>query len=135
VKVSEAESFTRESRKDAGIQRVEHNRKWRRDAEKLARDFVAWDGEGYNADDRHYYSLFGNSLGGRVQKPSLSWRDCINLLLAAPKDCIHVIYAGTYDVVMMFRDEPIITRLLKGQPVKYEGYRLLYRKGEVSTSY
>lgn len=142
MKVQHAERISRQGRSDAGTtgQRktyvnkgrrvVEVNRQDRRNQEKLDKPFVAWDGEGYNDATGHHYSLFGSSLGARVEKPSLTWRDCIRLLLESPKEAYHAIYAGTYDVVMMFRDTPIIAALLKGDPVKYQGYRLLYRKSK-----
>lgn len=96
----------------------------------MDKPFIAWDGEGYNRDGKHFYSLFGNSLGARVHKDSLHWKDCINLLLDSPRDAIHVIYAGTYDVVMMFKDTPIVQRLLEGKPTRWRDFRILYRKGK-----
>lgn len=127
----ETEPYTRQQRNDHGTRKVERNHAERRHDRKQAKPFVAWDGEGYNdADGNHFYSLFGNSLGARVQKASLTWRDCVRLLLASPKGANHVIFAGTYDVVMMFKDTPIAARLMQGQPIRFDGYRILFRKGK-----
>ena len=132
--IDESEPITRAPRKDKigrGRQyRKDQAKQARRDEAKQHKPFVAWDGEGYNRDGRHYYSLFGNSLGATVSKPSLTWKDCISLLLASPKDAYHVIYAGTYDIVMMFRDTPVVARLLEGRVVRYGNYRMLYRRGK-----
>lgn len=122
---------TRRPYSNKGRRVVEVNRADRRNGNKLDRPFVGWDGEGYTLPNGHHcYSLFGSSLGARVEKPSLTWRDCIRLLLESPKDAYNVIYAGTYDVVMMFRDTPVIKRLLSGAPTKLEHYRLTYRKSK-----
>lgn len=94
------------------------------------RPFIAWDGEGYNHDGRHHYALFGNSLGARVTKPSLTWKDCVLLLMDSPKEANHVIFAGTYDVVMMFRDTPVINAMLDGKTVILNGYKIVFRRGK-----
>lgn len=134
MQVVETEPYARKQRTDHGTRKVEINYDERRKQNyhdiKMGKPFVAWDGEGYTRDGKHYYALFGNSLGARVERESLTWRDCVNLLMASPKDALHVIFAGTYDVVMMFRDTPIIETLLKGTPVKFAGYRILFRRGK-----
>ena len=134
MRVDEAEPIIRQVRCDKvgrGKQyRKDQKKQVKRNIAKLDKPFIAWDGEGYNKDGRHYYSLFGNSLGATVTKPSLHWKDCIDLLLASPKGAYHVIYAGTYDIVMMFRDTPVVARLLEGRIVRYGDYRMLYRRGK-----
>lgn len=89
--------------------------------------FIAWDGEGYTDETgQHHYQLFGNSCGDRISATSLGWKECFELLLSAPKVANHVIYGGDYDVIMMTRDMPfpVKDRLLRGLPVRYEGYRM-----------
>lgn len=102
----------------------------RRKRTNRERPFVAWDGEGYTVNGKHHYALFGNSLGARVTKPSLTWRDCITLLMESPKEANHVIFAGTYDVVMMFRDTPVIKSMLEGKAVIINGYKITFRRGK-----
>jgi len=137
MRAEEAEGFTRTTRRDRGGRRATYagkdtgpSKEEQRAERKRTLPFIAWDGEGYNDSTGHHYSLFGNSLGARVEKPSLDWMDCIRLLMESPKEAYHVIYAGTYDVVMMFRNESCVAELLKGNPVRYKGYRLVYRKSK-----
>lgn len=103
------------------------NRK--RNTKRRDRPFIAWDGEGYTVAGSHHYALFGSSTGLRVSG-RLTWRDCMRLLFEADADAHHVIYAGTYDVVMMFRDTPIAAQLLKGETVVLEQYRLRFLRGK-----
>jgi hypothetical protein len=62
------------------------------------REFIVWDGEGPRDTG---YSLFGNSKGHEICKPSLRTRDCFKLLLDTARRYpygIHVIFGGNYDV-------------------------------------
>lgn len=114
--------------------RVRPNREKRADRESRLRPFVAWDGEGYTVESgNHYYSLFGNSLGVTVTGPNLTWRDTLPLLMNAPKMAYHVIFAGTYDFVMQFRNRPEISALLHGHTVNIENYRLRFLRGKMLT--
>lgn len=93
------------------------------------RPFVAWDGEGWTDDDGdHHYMLFGNSLGDVEQDRSLSYRRCFECLLNRSGDGIHVVYGGTYDVIMMTKAMPvrILERLRKGKVTTFGGYRMLW---------
>lgn len=121
-----------------------------RDIERLNRPFVAWDGEGITILGRkarparngkpavpevpshHVYTLFGNSLGARVTGTDLTWRECFPLLMESPV-AHHVIYSGTYDVVMMLRDQPklVMRRILSGQPTYVGQYRIQFRKSKM----
>ena len=95
------------------------------------RPFIAYDGEGYTtADGKHVYALFGNSLGQRISG-NLCWRQVLPLLFAAPKEANHVIYSGTYDVVMLFRRELQIQMLLRGKVVNLDQYRIHYLRGKM----
>jgi len=95
--------------------------------------FVAWDGEGYNGPTAHNYSLFGNSLGNSVQGASLDYRDCLPLLLASPSKAIHVIYAGTYDVTMMFRNVKQRQSIMSGRWTTVDRYRVRFLRGKMLT--
>lgn len=95
--------------------------------------FIGWDGEGYNANGQHRYALFGNSLGSQVQGTSLDYQDCFPLLLEAPAEAIHVIYAGTYDVTMMLRNTREAQSIMRGQWVSLGRYRLRFLRGKMLT--
>jgi len=116
-------SIKRKKRNDAtGITRL---------MEQRSKAFIAYDGEGYTTPNgEHIYALFGNSLGARITG-SLNWRNCFPLMFAAPKNAHHVIFSGTYDVVMMFKDEELITRLLQGKPCYFDQYRVTYLRGKM----
>lgn len=76
-------------------------RKARADREYLKRQFLAWDGEGCNVNDKHRYVLLANSVGDRiVRRLGLSTAECLDLLLRTKErypDAIHIIYGGGYD--------------------------------------
>lgn len=107
---------------------------WRtvRDDTRRNRPFIAWDGEGYTDDNgEHHYSLFGSSTGLRVSGDDISWKECLPLLFEAPKAAYHVIFAGTYDVTMMFRNLFGARKLLSGQPCRInKQYRATFYKGK-----
>lgn len=93
--------------------------------------FIAWDGEGYtDTEGVHHYNLFGNSEGSYVQGASLSYEQCFELLLstAAQHDAIHVIFAGTYDLVMMIHSLPKAKcqRIMSGKPTWIGPYRVQF---------
>lgn len=94
------------------------------------KQFIAWDGEGFNRDDgSHQYCLFGNSLGKHVTG-DLSWRQCFKLLFQAPNNAHHVIFAGTYDVIMMFQHDRKVAWLLKGHTIRVGSYRVRFLRGK-----
>lgn len=99
-------------------------------ANARTKPFIGWDGEGYTVAGNHHYALFGNSDGLRISG-RLDWRTCLPLLFNAPRNAHHVIFAGTYDCVMMFRHHPEIDRLLHGQPVYMDQYRVTFLKGKM----
>jgi hypothetical protein len=78
------------------------NSKWETDARYLAREFLAWDGEGItNADGSHSYVMLANSEGGYLADPDgLSTPACFSFILSETAKYpgrIHVIYGGGYD--------------------------------------
>lgn len=135
MKLQTDTTIERQERSDNGVKKIPRNWKERRHdtimASQQDKPFIGWDGEGYtDPTGRHHYALFGNSLGQAIKGTDLGWKQCINLILDSPKEAYHVIFAGTYDIVMMFRDTPVIQELLRGQIVIYQGYRLLFRKSK-----
>lgn len=121
------------TRADKGSMRVLDKAK--RTARKPYQDlqFVAWDGEGGTVGDDHRYLLFGNSLGTTIEDVILSWRDTFPVIMAAPKEAIHIIYSGVYDFVKMTDQLPteIADRLLKGEPTYLGVYRVRYLRGKM----
>lgn len=132
VAISEG-SDTSLKRRDAGTQKV-LDRKTVKARHHDARDkrFIGWDGEGCTIDGVHHYQLFGNSDGLRIKHDSLTWEHCFALIMASPADAIHVIFAGTYDVVMMIRTLPteLCERILKGNPTYVGQYRVHFFRGK-----
>lgn len=100
-----------------------------RDIDRRHKPFIGWDGEGFSLDGTHHYALFGSSAGLRI-RGNLDWQSCLPLLFQSPKDAHHVIFAGTYDVVMMFRNAPRVDYLLKGFPIYLNEYRVQFLKGK-----
>jgi len=96
--------------------------------------FVAWDGEGGNdANGTHRYLLFGNSDGARVvSETGIGWLEALDLLMQSPKNAIHVVFAGTYDVVKMFEtaSPKQLDRLHGSQPVYFDRYRVWWLRGK-----
>jgi len=123
MKVQTVDQPLRKTRSD----KVGHTRTLNRHNRK----FIGWDGEGYTVNGKHYYGLFGNSEGARLTSPSLSWRECLQALFKSDGNAHHVIFAGTYDVVMMFRNEPQIWGMLKAQTVYLDQYRITFLRGKM----
>ena len=78
----------------------------------VAKEFIAWDGEGVTVKGDHRYVIFANSEGDSIVNPKgLSTQSCFDLLLnRAEKNpsAIHVIFAGSYDANMILK--PTLTR-------------------------
>jgi hypothetical protein len=111
----------------------------------LTAPFIAWDGEGADVLDvykshvyNHRYVLLMNSEGNITSDPAgLSTVACFRALLQSathnPK-AINVVFGGSYDANMMFKDIPIelLRKLHKGKRIiwKYsprEVYSIEYR--------
>lgn len=103
------------------------------------REFVGWDGEGYNAYEvdslgvctiRHRYMLFGCSSGLRcIRGINLETQECLDLVLEVERenpDVYHVGFAFEYDVNMILGSLPwrmLAVLKITGQ-VKWKGYRI-----------
>lgn len=101
----------------------------------LRREFIAWDGEGYNHGDEHRYAILANSVGDVISDENgLSTLDCFHLILDTEcrKDAIHVIYGGGYDFNMMLRDMPreLLQELYDAGTVEWEGFKVTWRIGK-----
>lgn len=129
------ESHRTLERSDKGYKRViEPARKKRHHHEHRDHRFIGWDGEGGNDENGHHrYLLFGNSDGLRVSNPDgVGWAQALELLMQSPKDAIHVVFSGTYDVVKLFGNGNRAQRLRmhQGQPVYFGRYRVWWLRGK-----
>jgi hypothetical protein len=89
----------RKQRYEKNHDKREHNR-----PPMHEREFIVWDGEGPKDTG---YSLLGNSEGMEICKPSLSSKECFDLLLESAKRfpyTINVSFGFTYDASCMFKD-------------------------------
>lgn len=106
------------------------------------RDFVGWDGEGYSAwpvdsqgvcyGKKHFYCLFGNTLGLSQESVSLGTLECLELLIESKErnpDVINISFAFDYDVNMILgdMDERHLRKLRKYGVVYWWGYRIEHR--------
>lgn len=98
----------------------------RRHRESKLRRFVAWDGEGisYTPGQAQSYVLFGNSDGQRICSTDLGTVECLELLLSAKRDAIHIGFALGYDFNMILKDLPhrSLWRLYRTGEIRWSGY-------------
>jgi len=100
--------------------------KYYRDQKFRDREFVAWDGEGYNdwilhdndgfgprglldGHWEHKYMLFGASTGDRIIGPNLSTSQCLELIVSVRTenpDTYNITFSFEYDVNMILKDLP-----------------------------
>lgn len=106
----------------------------------LDRAFIGWDGEGITLEDgSHLYTLFASSVGHHLQDDSgLSTRSIFDCLIQAKidhGDAIHVIYGGSYDFNMWFKDmsQSHINRLYESGACFWGQYRIAWRRGKSLT--
>lgn len=95
----------------------------------VARDFIAWDGEGITGEnDYHPYCLFGASTGERIKYIDLSTEDCLDLIMevGTAHKGIHVGFSFGYDVNMILKDLPIraLNMLRKHGKCYWHGYEI-----------
>ena len=99
--------------------------------DKGLRPFVAWDGEGVKDGDEFPYSLFGSSLGWRVQALNLTTLDCLELMMETERACpeaIHFGFAFGYDVNMILRELPLpqLINLRAYNRTRFENFSIEY---------
>jgi hypothetical protein len=96
--------------------------------------FVAWDTEGVTIDGVHRTVLVGNSDGAELSNPEgLSGLQLARFMLRnADKAAIHIIFAGSYDAVMMVKgfSENQRRRFCTSQVVKVRDVRFDFRKSK-----
>lgn len=103
----------------------------------MEREFVAWDGEGYNADPladyTHRYALLANSDGAtRKEYFGLDTETIFDMFLNARKGPINVGYGLNYDANMWLKDvdrESLETLYREGWVV-WNRYRINWRPGK-----
>lgn len=108
-----------------------------RDGEYLAKEFVAWDGEGGNeSDGSHTYFLLANSDGASIShRNGLFTISVFESLLSARKGVIHIGYGLSYDINMWLRDlsKESLTELYTVGKTRWAGYYLEWRGGKSFT--
>jgi hypothetical protein len=112
-----------------------------RDRRFEEREFIGWDGEGYNAYEvdsqgvcipRHRYMLFGCSAGYRhITSIDLGTQECLDLVLEIERenpDAYHVGYSFEYDVNMILKDLPwrMLAVLKITGHVRWKGYKIAH---------
>ena len=102
------------------------------------REFIGWDGEGYNAYvvapngdawASHRYMLFGCSSGPYITSIDLGTAECLELILQVERenpDAYNVGFAFEYDANMILRDLPwrMLAVLKITGKVRWNGYRI-----------
>lgn len=100
----------------------------------LAKEFVAWDGEGYNKDDgTHVYNLLASSDGNRLTNvDGIPTHEAFDLFLAGRTGVINIIYGGSYDFNMILRDmsREHLEHLYHHGFVKWHGYFVKWKRGK-----
>ena len=101
--------------------------------------FVSWDGEGITPPKAHQqdYVMLGTSaratpLRNHFGIPTLDALAYIIQVERENPDAIHVAFAFSYDTEMILKDIPPgrMRRLYKTGVIKWEGYRIEYRRGK-----
>ena len=113
------------------------NKRRQEDREYLAREFIAWDGEGFTDDSgTHLYTLLASSDGDRTENVNgIGTADAFELLLSCKRRnprAIMVGYGLGYDVNMILRDltTDLLHRLYKTGSVRWLWYRIAWRDGK-----
>lgn len=101
----------------------------RKQNQKTACEFVAWDGEGVKTTSGSNYALFGNSRGEYICKDNLSTEQCLEFMLncaTADRNVKHIGFAFDYDVNMILADLPrrSLDKLRVTGHTTYLGYRI-----------
>lgn len=100
-------------------------------------DFIAWDGEGRELASRHRYILLANSRGGTIENSEgLGTKEILDFMVREYQSrTINIFYSFGYDIQQIIHDVPDddLLRLLKGQHIFFEGYRLQYFANKIFT--
>lgn len=107
-------------------------------ASRAQKQFIAWDGEGYDDEaGNHHYFLFGYRSGfdmdgsNYIHSNSLTTKECLDFMWSAGAELtnvIHVAFGFSYDVDMILRDLPDdkLRELVDKTEVRWNGYNIRY---------
>ncbi len=109
-----------------------HEQEW------LAREFVAWDGEGVTRNGGHDYVLLANSDGHRLRTLTgrLGTESIFHWALSCARPgVINVIYGASYDWNCWLADftESELRFLYEHQAIRWNGYLVKWRRGKTFT--
>ena len=100
----------------------------------MAKEFVAWDGEGGNeTDGSHTYFILANSDGASItDRNGVSTVAVFDMFLASRTGVTNVIYGGGYDINMFLRDLDLdsLLALYNNGKVSWNGYWMEWRAGK-----
>ena len=98
-------------------------------------EFVAWDGEGWEENQQHKYTLLANSDGNYIQdSDGLSTDRCLSFMVNEyRKRTINIFYSFGYDIQQIIKDIPDedIDRLMHGGRIRYHNWSLEYFVGKI----
>lgn len=102
--------------------------------------FIAWDGEGYSVEGKHYYSLLASSDGAVLvagENRSLERSDVFEAFLESRRQFpqgINVIFGGNYDFNCILHANGLprwyLERLHEGEYIWLDGYRVKWIDGK-----
>ncbi len=101
--------------------------------------FIAWDGEGVTKPGHHQqdYVMLGTSARSTplIDADGIGTAAALDYMLQVERenpDAIHVGFAFAYDTEMILKDvpPPVMRRLYKKGAVRWNGYRIEYRRGK-----
>lgn len=121
---------TEEERQKARRKSRNATRKKQQPKEK---EFITWDGEGVTIEGHHRYNLLMHSKNEHITNlEGLPSEDCFNFLCDTGKEYpqhIHVIFSGSYDCNMMFKDihKSLLKRLHETGKIYWKNFKIEYR--------
>lgn len=97
--------------------------------------FVAWDGEGWEVEDDHKYTLLANSNHESIADLNgLDTETCLQFMVehGAGRQ-INIFYSFGYDIQQIIKDLPddSLDNLMHGSKVRYRGFSLEYFAGKI----
>ena len=133
----------RAHRKEARKRYRHSNSKHQTDAQYLAREFRAWDGEGVTLDDgSHIYTILAAKTRGKQSVDILDTMGLPTLTIlqfvldtVGDSDAINVVYGGSYDFNMWLSDLPaqLLDEVYREPSVMWHGFRIAWRRGKSFT--